>query len=114
MIGSIPPRSKFTVYGFRDLRLLANSPLTNDATAEGPRSVSLRIVYKAILAWMNSANCTVSPASPLKAMMVLGESWRVLSSEDLRIVAPRMAALEAAIMVKSEPVRPRRTSLGEG
>jgi len=110
----MPPRSKFTLYGLRDLKLLANSPLTNDATAEGPRSVSLLIVYKAILAWMNSANCTVSPASPLKAMMVLGESWRVLSSEDLRIVAPRMAALEAAIMVKSEPVRPRRTSLGEG
>ena len=43
--------------------------------------------------------------------MVEGESWRVLSSEDLRIVAPRMAALEAAIMVKSKPVRPRRTSL---
>lgn len=36
---------------------------------------------------------------------------RVLSSEALRIVAPRMAALEAAMMVKSLPVRPSRTSL---
>ena len=63
---------------------------------------------------MNSANCTVSPASPEKAMIVDGESWRVLSSEALRIVAPRIAALEAAIMVKSAPVRPRRTSLGRG
>lgn len=62
---------------------------------------------------MNSANWTVSPASPLKAMMVEGESWRVLSSDDLRIVAPRMAALEAAIMVKSAPVMPRRASLEE-
>lgn len=39
-------------------------------------------------------------------------SWRVLSSLALRIVAPRMAALEAAMMVKSLPVMPRRTSLG--
>lgn len=36
---------------------------------------------------------------------------RVLSSEALRMVAPRMAALEAAMMVKSFPVMPRRTSL---
>ena len=60
---------------------------------------------------MNSANWTVSPASPEKAIRVEGESCRVLSSETLRIVAPRTAALEADIMVKSFPVRPRRTSL---
>ena len=44
-------------------------------------------------------------------MMLLRFRLRVLSSEVLRMVAPRMAALEAAIMVKSRPVRPRRTSL---
>lgn len=53
----------------------------------------------------------VSPASPTNAMIVWSFSWRVLSSEALRIVAPRMAALEAAMIVKSLPVRPRRTSL---
>lgn len=113
-MGSIPPNSKLTLYGFLLLRDFASSPRTNDATADGPRSVSLRIVYKAMFAWMNSANCTVSPASPEKAMMVDGESWRVLSSEAFRMVAPRMAALEAAMMVKSAPVRPRRTSLVGG
>lgn len=35
----------------------------------------------------------------------------VLSSVALRMVAPRMAALEAAMMVKSLPVMPSRTSL---
>jgi len=38
-------------------------------------------------------------------------SCLVLSSDALRMVAPRMAALEAAIKVKSLPVIPRRTSL---
>ena len=54
----------------------------------------------------------VSPASPLKAMRVCLFSWRVLSSLALRIVAPRIAALEAAMMVKSLPVMPSKTSLG--
>lgn len=35
----------------------------------------------------------------------------VLSSEALRIVAPRIAALEAAMIVKSLPVMPSKTSL---
>lgn len=105
------PSSRFTLYGFLLLKLLANSPLTKLATADGPRSVSLRIEYSAMLAWMNSANWIVSPASPEKAIRLLRLSVRVLSSLDLRIVAPRMAALEAAMMTKSRPVRPRRTSL---
>lgn len=53
----------------------------------------------------------VSPASPTKAMSVCLFSERVLSSDALRMVAPRMAAFEAAMMVKSLPVMPRRTSL---
>lgn len=36
---------------------------------------------------------------------------RVLSSDAFRMVAPRIAALEAAIKVKSFPVIPSRTSL---
>lgn len=39
---------------------------------------------------------------------------RVLSSLDLRIVAPRVAAREAATRVKSRPVRARRTSIVRG
>jgi len=54
----------------------------------------------------------VSPASPLKARRVCLFNERVLSSEALRMVAPRMAAFEAAMMVKSLPVIPSRTSLG--
>jgi len=38
-------------------------------------------------------------------------SLRVLSSVALRIVAPRIAAFDAAMIVKSLPVIPRRTSL---
>lgn len=53
----------------------------------------------------------VSPASPEKAINVCVFNCRVLSSVALRIVGPRMAALEAAIKVKSLPVIPRRTSL---
>ncbi len=53
----------------------------------------------------------VSPASPLKAIKVFLVKARVLSSLVLRIEAPRMAAFEAAIMAKSLPVIPRRTSL---
>lgn len=53
----------------------------------------------------------VSPASPENAIKVCLFSSRVLSSEALRIVAPLIAALEAAMMVKSLPVMPRRTSL---
>jgi len=44
-------------------------------------------------------------------MSVCVFSTRVLSSEALRMVAPRMAALEEAIRVKSLPVIPSRTSL---
>jgi hypothetical protein len=53
----------------------------------------------------------VSPASPEKATRVCLFSCRVLSSDAFRIVAPRMAALEAAIKVKSLPVIPKSTSL---
>lgn len=56
----------------------------------------------------------VSPASPEKAISVFLLSARVLSSEALRMVAPRIAALEAAMRVKSLPVMPRRTSLIPG
>lgn len=76
---------------------------------------------------MYSANCTglrqfisltrevmcapVSPASPEKAIKVCLLSSFVLSSDALSMVAPLMAAFEAAITVKSLPVIPRRTSL---
>lgn len=53
----------------------------------------------------------VSPASPLNAMRVCLFSGFVLSSLDLRMVGPRIAALEEAMMVKSLPVIPSRTSL---
>lgn len=53
----------------------------------------------------------MSPASPEKATSVCLLSDLVLSSEALRIVAPRIAALEAAIKVKSLPVIPNKTSL---
>lgn len=56
----------------------------------------------------------MSPASPVMAIRVCLLSWRVLSSEALRMVAPRMAALEAAMMVKSLPVIPKSTSLLPG
>lgn len=56
-------------------------------------------------------NVLVSPASPEKAMRVCLFNARVLSSEALRMVAPRIAALEAATMVKSLPVSPSKTSL---
>jgi hypothetical protein len=53
----------------------------------------------------------VSPASPTNAISVCLFSALVLSSEAFRMVAPRIAALEAAIKVKSLPVMPSRTSL---
>ena len=53
----------------------------------------------------------MSPGSPTKAMRVFLLSLRVLSSLTLRIEAPRMAALEATMMVQSLQVMPRRTSL---
>lgn len=53
----------------------------------------------------------VSPASPENAINVCLFSCLVLSSEAFKIVAPRIAALEAAIKVKSLPVIPSRTSL---
>jgi len=56
-------------------------------------------------------NVLVSPASPEKARMQWSFRARVLSSFAFRMEAPRMAALEAAMMVKSLPVIPRRTSL---
>ena len=127
-MGSIPPSSRLTVYGFLERKLFASSPRTKLATAEGPRWVSLRMEYSLIFAWMYSANCTtngqsriddlgphsatpVSPASPENAINVWLFNSLVLSSVALRIVAPRMAALEAAMMVKSLPVIPSKTSL---
>lgn len=53
----------------------------------------------------------VSPASPENAMSECVFSTRVLSSEALRMVAPRIAALDAAMRVKSLPVIPSKTSL---
>jgi hypothetical protein len=53
----------------------------------------------------------VSPASPENAINVCWFNDLVLSSEALRMVAPLMAALEAAMMVKSLPVNPSKTSL---
>jgi len=53
----------------------------------------------------------VSPASPEYAISVCSFRLRVLSSSAFRIVAPRMAAFEAAMMVKSLPVMPSKTSL---
>ena len=56
----------------------------------------------------------MSPASPEKAIKVCLLSSFVLSSEALRIVAPLMAAFEAATSVKSFPVIPSKTSLETG
>lgn len=53
----------------------------------------------------------VSPASPEKAIKVCWFNARVLSSEALRMVAPLIAAFEAAMRVKSLPVIPSKTSL---
>lgn len=53
----------------------------------------------------------MSPASPEKAIKVCLFSARVLSSLALRMVAPLIAALLAAMMVKSLPVIPSKTSL---
>ena len=53
----------------------------------------------------------MSPASPENAINVCLLRDLVLSSEALRTVAPRIAAFDAAIKVKSLPVIPRRTSL---
>lgn len=53
----------------------------------------------------------MSPASPMKAIRLWSFSALVLSSEALRIDAPRIAALEAATRVKSFPVMARRFSL---
>lgn len=53
----------------------------------------------------------VSPASPENAIKVCLFRARVLSSDALRMVAPLMAALEAAMRVKSLPVMPSNTSL---
>lgn len=86
----------------------------NDAVAAGDRCTSLRIEYSAILAPMYSEKLIVSPASPLNARRVFGLSSRVLSSEVLRMVAPRIAALEAAIIVEVDVVMPRRTSMVAG
>lgn len=53
----------------------------------------------------------VSPASPENAIRVCLLRIAVLSSEALRMVAPLIAAFEAAMMVKSLPVIPSNTSL---
>ena len=53
----------------------------------------------------------MSPASPEKAISVCLFKALVLSSVAFRMVAPLIAAFEAAMMVKSLPVIPRRTSL---
>lgn len=53
----------------------------------------------------------MSPASPENATSVCLLSCLVLSSAALMMVGPRMAALEAAIKVKSLPVIPSNTSL---
>lgn len=53
----------------------------------------------------------VSPASPENAINVCWFNALVLSSEALRMVAPLIAAFEAAMRVKSLPVIPSKTSL---
>jgi hypothetical protein len=53
----------------------------------------------------------VSPASPENAIRVCLFNCLVLSSDALRMVAPLIAALEVAMMVKSFPVMPSKTSL---
>lgn len=53
----------------------------------------------------------VSPASPEKAIKVCLFSSLVLSSAAFNTVAPLMAALLAAMRVKSLPVMPSNTSL---
>lgn len=53
----------------------------------------------------------MSPASPENAIKVCLFNARVLSSEALSTVAPLIAALEAAMRVKSFPVIPSNTSL---
>ena len=53
----------------------------------------------------------MSPASPENAIKVCLFKARVLSSDALRMVAPLMAAFEAAMRVKSLPVIPSNTSL---
>lgn len=53
----------------------------------------------------------MSPASPENAINVFLFSCLVLSSVVFRIVAPLIAAFEAAMMVKSFPVMPSKTSL---
>jgi hypothetical protein len=53
----------------------------------------------------------VSPASPENAISVCLFNCLVLSSEAFRMVAPLIAALEAAMRVKSLPVIPKSTSL---
>jgi len=53
----------------------------------------------------------VSPASPLYAMRLYLLSVRVLSSLSFRMVAPRIAAFDEAMIVKSLPVIPSKTSL---
>lgn len=148
-MGSTPPMSRLTLYGFRDRRLEASSPRTKCARPEGDRSVSFRIEYSCAFRWMYSANWTVavvasvslgclsfgcvrfpalqlsaahhrshlvsyipvSPASPENASSVFLFSDLVLSSDAFRTVAPRMAALDAAMSVKSLPVIPNSTSL---
>lgn len=54
-----------------------------------------------------------SPGSPENAIKVCWFRFRVLSSVALRTVGPLMAALEAAMMTKSFPVIPSRTSLSK-
>jgi len=65
-----------------------------------------------VMCWAANGALPVSPASPENAIRVCLLRCLVLSSDAFRTVAPRMAAFEAAIKVKSLPVMPRRTSLG--
>ena len=53
----------------------------------------------------------MSPASPENAIKVCWFNALVLSSDALRMVAPLIAALDAAMRVKSLPVIPSKTSL---
>lgn len=60
---------------------------------------------------LSRASVPVSPDSPEYAIIVCEFRVLVLSSVALRMVTPRIAALDAAMSVKSLPVIPRRTSL---
>ena len=83
-----------------------------NCTTRQKKNTLLALVVKIdYLKWRIFSHLPVSPASPLKAIKLWVFNVRVLSSVALRIVGPRMAAFDEAIIVKSLPDIPRRTSI---